>query len=1771
MMRYVVLFGILLWHGSSVMAGERFLCAGASTATPLGSRVRAAKLAQMPPQGTRRAVVIFAQFADEEPTPVPEWAAEIFDLERPGSFSHFYHTMSFGQLEVRGRTLPRRYASDRPASAYLNREPGKRGEYREFAREILQKMDAEVDLEQFDNDGPDGVPNSGDDDAFVDYVFIIVRSMPRGFIRDESTGIAGLGMDEFYRSADRSTSGDFIQVGGSHASGSLVQEGTFAQTVGAMAHEFSHGLGLPDLYDLSYEGPEDDSAGIGKWGLMGWGAHGWHGDDGPNPFCAWSLEQLGWIGPGNDRLVEVTGDIAGLELRDLHAGGFIAKVPLRATTVWGFIVQEEYLLLEQRIRTGTYYNRNLPGEGLLVWHVRPLVRGRNDDENGKQVDLVCADGLYQDTGYPRGRIPDGMQGGDNLDFWAHDESYAQTHGGNLGDGTDPFDGTRFTHLGPDTNPSSNPQGITPAACTGLDLTIRRQNEGMALEIRQPRWAGTIRQKVCWAGTVLVDGDLEVTPEGELVIQKNTQVLFTGIDRLRSGRDPTLSELVVYGNFFLHSNYREKIVFQGQKPGEPWYGILFHPVDSTRIQVPENGLELRDSEHGVLFPHLPSHAQGKLWSNYRLADAPGPETAGNGDGQLNPGETFQWVGELANGTLTHYPKIQTRLYWNTSLVCPTWSSHATSRNYLDLPEELVLNPGGRCFFSWPSLTLSPDAQAGQRVEFILETKTSFWSRRDTSFLVVTGDYPAHTAEFEVSGYELRNQSVVVAADRPVSIQVRIQGQVRAADLVVRSPDPIFIVEIPTQRRSGPGDREVFEGIFSPPSAGLYQVFLRVHHPDGGVVFSDTSLYVLATAAPMPPPVLIFIGDHYREKQQERLGQVMTECLAEWGLAAHILPGASVESTLFQSLMEHYMGEGSLLIWLGSTVDEDTQKVFRRFLEHGGRLLLVSSKSYRSPFMEEMLYARVVGLRTSGPIRSLYCNPPLQWDVSCWQLELVSPAEPVLLDEEHQPAGLRIDTGTYRVVYLPLDLEYRESSLYRSFIESSLAFLQQQEVSEVVLEVPGSRHIGEGFVFDTGKATSVRAKVRGMVRAAEVIVWSLPQREQLLVRVMRKVEQEGAAQVYETEIQLPDPGQYQVSLRLHTAGGKILFSSARLRALGVSRQRPVLVMLGTHYSPDERERLCIAFFQGLARLGLEALFLDLVDEDGSLFGALLSNYLEEGELVVWLGDRMYGPAQGAFRSFLTGGGKLFLASLDLNLSPGIDSFLNDMLYTGQKEITRISEIHSAGPLADLQLKFSVRHASFDHLRLPAEPILQDREGEPAGIQVDTGTYRLVCLPFDLGQIQEPACQLLVEASLSFLQQRTVRTELEVPGHERGGQGMVVQPGETIPVQVGVVGPVEQAHLLVRSVPQLEPVREMPMRRMGFQDTTSLFEANFQLPAPGEYRVSLRLHRADGEVLFSPVHLQVFGFVTDNPILVLVGDHYKSSQTEALRAEVTRVFGRLDRIVTFVDSVGRDEDYFAGILRHYLDPGDLAIWLGNRLDPQAQEIFRGFLGKGGRLFMASPYLHLSQNIETFLREVVYTERTFGWRNSQIFPTEVLPGFPRVFSVGHVPLPPLRPPAEPLFLDDEDDIAGLRVDTGTYRLVYLSFDLKDIDSGLTSPLLAETLPFLLEDAVQEAWSTAVRDDPAFVPAEFRLLPSYPNPFNGWTTITYWSPQSAKVQLTIHNIGGQPVKKLVDRVQDAGQYQVAWDGRDDDGQVLASGVYLYRLRAGDGGQVETRKLVLVR
>ncbi|MEZ5358597.1 MAG: T9SS type A sorting domain-containing protein [Candidatus Zixiibacteriota bacterium] len=109
-----------------------------------------------------------------------------------------------------------------------------------------------------------------------------------------------------------------------------------------------------------------------------------------------------------------------------------------------------------------------------------------------------------------------------------------------------------------------------------------------------------------------------------------------------------------------------------------------------------------------------------------------------------------------------------------------------------------------------------------------------------------------------------------------------------------------------------------------------------------------------------------------------------------------------------------------------------------------------------------------------------------------------------------------------------------------------------------------------------------------------------------------------------------------------------------------------------------------------------------------------------------------------------------------------------------------------------------------------------------------------------------------------------------------------------------------------------------------------------------------------------------------------------------------------------------------------------------------------------------------------------------------------------------------------------------------------------------------------QRAGATAVDEDGNQIPDHFVVLEqNYPNPFNLQTTIEFSLPSWSEYRLTIYNILGQVVRSWEKDFVPAGSYTISWDGRDAWGDVVASGIYLYRLEAGEC--MESKKMVLLK
>ncbi len=108
-----------------------------------------------------------------------------------------------------------------------------------------------------------------------------------------------------------------------------------------------------------------------------------------------------------------------------------------------------------------------------------------------------------------------------------------------------------------------------------------------------------------------------------------------------------------------------------------------------------------------------------------------------------------------------------------------------------------------------------------------------------------------------------------------------------------------------------------------------------------------------------------------------------------------------------------------------------------------------------------------------------------------------------------------------------------------------------------------------------------------------------------------------------------------------------------------------------------------------------------------------------------------------------------------------------------------------------------------------------------------------------------------------------------------------------------------------------------------------------------------------------------------------------------------------------------------------------------------------------------------------------------------------------------------------------------------------------------------------QGSSSQADDDQTPNLPVRFKLAQNYPNPFNPSTVISYSLPTKSEVTVSIYNVLGQQVRLLYCGVKPAGNHLVEWDGSDETGKSVATGVYLYRLQSGN--HVEIKKMLLLK
>ncbi len=207
---------------------------------------------------------------------------------------------------------------------------------------------------------------------------------------------------------------------------------------------------------------------------------------------------------------------------------------------------------------------------------------------------------------------------------------------------------------------------------------------------------------------------------------------------------------------------------------------------------------------------------------------------------------------------------------------------------------------------------------------------------------------------------------------------------------------------------------------------------------------------------------------------------------------------------------------------------------------------------------------------------------------------------------------------------------------------------------------------------------------------------------------------------------------------------------------------------------------------------------------------------------------------------------------------------------------------------------------------------------------------------------------------------------------------------------------------------------------------------------------------------------------------------------------------------------------------------------------------IGRGGYVFPGQGFEHI-----------------YAWEPNG----DLTPGFPIITPT------PVYEVTSSFFTPVVDDLEG----DGQLELLMCGDNRQLFVYNLNAPAIEEALTWprfggdIRNSGINPArrLPTDIDDDQAITPAEFAIDRIYPNPFNPATTIRFALDRTQNIKLIVYNILGQQVRTLADGRHQAGLYEYVWDGSDDRGSSVASGLYFARL-LGDSDQV-TRKMVLLK
>lgn len=334
--------------------------------------------------------IVLALFADSDEPQISrdDVQASLFDGPSVrGTVTDSYLEMSRGVIDVSGDVFPW-VRTDVPIDSAVGTSQGLGGDAQAGAYfvQALAGVDLTSDFSQYDNDGPDGVPNSGDDDGYVDIIafeFLEVAASCGGpGIWPHKWRISAWSADGAFETDDASAqdSVPFIRVEEYITQSVADCDGTSVQDASVIAHEFGHVLGLPDFYHptASGLGAEGRRWVLGCWALMAGGSWGCGPVAGREPFgpthmSAYSKNWLGWLD------YQEVGDVRNQEfvLDPVETSGEALRIPLNDAGT-------EFLIAEYRALYG--FDSSLPAAGVLMY--------KQDTEGRFRPDTASADPYF---------------------------------------------------------------------------------------------------------------------------------------------------------------------------------------------------------------------------------------------------------------------------------------------------------------------------------------------------------------------------------------------------------------------------------------------------------------------------------------------------------------------------------------------------------------------------------------------------------------------------------------------------------------------------------------------------------------------------------------------------------------------------------------------------------------------------------------------------------------------------------------------------------------------------------------------------------------------------------------------------------------------------------------------------------------------------------------------------------------------------------------------------------------------------------------------------------------------------------------------------------------------------------------------------------------------------------------------------------------------------------------------------------------------------------